>query len=464
MKKQLLALSMVTASGLLANADTSNQSQQQSCYCNTCCCDPCCCIPKPKKCIDCECYTPAFYDLQCDWGFSFDAEFLYWYARETNLAYAAKIQAINVDTLGGTPNRTVLANQSYAQLGAAWGPGFRVGVGCNDDCDGWDYNLTWTWLCNSKTNQVSVDKDYLYDQAIDLNGFGNPFFPNPGESALINPWINASFDAMTRPFNGGPVGMTFDKVSAKYRLRFNQIDLDVGRKYWLSACFNLRPYTGLRGYWTKAKFRTVSSRNFSLSGTDFFLTFKDRFRTTAWGVGIIGGFEPTWYFSRCFALYAKTGAALLWGDFKVKKEEKYFWSDIAIAPPAPPVPAAVSSAKATSSSSVGSSCDTSCTPCDPPQYTASGRDRYPQMTGMLDLAIGLRWETTWCCDRYMTALDLGWEDHILLDQNHRFQTRDVVTLFPGGLTEPQGWGYSSYDEAAGNLGLGGFVLRLNVDF
>lgn len=467
MKKQLLAISMVATAGLFAETDApmSNQSQQQNC-CTVCCCNPCCCcVPKPKKCIDCECYTPAFYDLQCDWGLSLDAEFLYWYAKETNLSYASKIRAVNVDTVGSA-NKTVFGDQSYQHIDAAWDPGFRIGIGFNSDCDGWDYNLTWTWLRNSRKETACVP-NYTYDvefgtaptQVLD------PFLANDGQCLLLNPWINASFHALSTPFfslnNLTPTVLTFDQVAAKYKLRFNQIDFDIGRKYWLSACFNLRPYAGLRGYWTKARFKTVSSRSFTFNDSPRTFTLKDQFKTDAWGVGIIAGFEPAWYFSRCFALYAKAGTAAVWGDFEVKKREKYFW-DVPLAVPAPgPLPVAASNGDA-----VGSSCGPCdpCSPCDPPNYEGCGFSKFSQMTGMLDLALGLRWETTWCCDRYMTALDLGWEHHILFDQNHRWKTSDFFDVLTQGTSDPEAWGYRQYDEATGNLGLGGFVLRLNFDF
>lgn len=80
------------------------------------------------------------------------------------------------------------------------------------------------------------------------------------------------------------------------------------------------------------------------------------------------------------------------------------------------------------------------------------------MTPMLDAAIGLRWEETWCCDRFRTALDLGWEHHVLFNQNHRMKTNG------GEVVLAEASRFASYTEEMGDIALGGFVLRLAFDF
>ena len=70
MKNTLLALSLFASSGLFAD---------------------CCCEPKPRKCIHDEAFNPAYSRLQCDAGFSIEADFLYWFARENNMPYALEV-------------------------------------------------------------------------------------------------------------------------------------------------------------------------------------------------------------------------------------------------------------------------------------------------------------------------------------------------------------------------------------
>lgn len=411
MKQQLIALSLIASSGLLAQEGSRDtQTHNENGYCSTCCCAPCCCkpccVPQPKPCIDCECYTPAFYDLQCDWGASLDIEFLYWYARETNLSYALKFNAKEIIPDGDL----AFSPSDYKHVGTKWDPGFRLGLGWNSECDGWDGYLTWTWMKNKDSSSTSV------------SAFEDP---SPTDDALINSWMNQSFGNLTH---------LFDHVSGSWRLTFNQIDLEIGRKYWNSRCFALRPYAAIRGAWWKTRFNTTSKRTIEPTGSSIqeqgsFTKYQDKFTNRVWGVGFLGGLQPTWYFCCNFALYANFDVALLWGRFEAKKSEDYFaqnatTEDITV------------------------------------DYCNSSKSSFHQMTPMLDTAIGLRWEETWCCDRYRTALDLGWEHHVLFDQNHRVKSFDVYS----GSSGPTTFGFRTYGEETGNIGMGGLVLRLRWDF
>ena len=307
MKAHLLALSIVASSGLIAEQSDSNHSNSQSTNYSESYCDPCCCS-NPRPSIDAEAYTAPFYNLECDWGFNFNAEFLYWYARETNLSYASTIPMVQYNAVDPTTDITTGVGKNHS-LKTDWDPGFRVGIGFNSSCDGWDYNLTWTWMQNKRKDSVSVaDLGIEGDSGTIFTGIGAL-----GQNIVLNPWVNSAFNTIS--------DSDFDKVVAKYDIRFNQVDLDLGRKYWLSRCFVMRPYIGLRGSWTRVTFETTSSRTSTTvlnnANVPFTKNFIDTFKTRAWGVGLIGGFEPVWYFSDCFALYGLAGTGALWGDFEV---------------------------------------------------------------------------------------------------------------------------------------------------
>jgi len=453
MKKQLLALSLLATPGLMADYDDAgakansySQGQCGTCCQTPCCCKPCC-VPQPKKCIDCECYTPAYYDLQCDWGFSLSGDFLYWYARETNLAYSARVTATPVEnafTNDDQPvalDHNIISPTSTQYQNVNWKPGFRIGLGWNTDCDGWDAYLTWTYMRNTRSDSTSTDQF----SDTDLFTGETVAIPGAGQQALINPWINAGllFRETKLGTDLNYIPPMFTKISAKWKMQYNVIDLEFGRKYWLSRCFTLRPYGGLRGGWVKTTFNTTSTRDLSdlesiVGIADANYSVDVNFTNRFWGVGLIGGLQPNWHFCSNFILFSNLEGGLLWGEFERKRSENY--SATVRAPETSTQPSALST------------------------WSSSSSDRFYQMYPVLDFAIGFRWEENWCCDRYKTALDIGWEHHVWIDVNHREKTDRayVVTDSTDPFTEATGVG--GIDEATGNLGMGGLVIRLRVDF
>lgn len=390
MNKQLFALSLLGSASLLANCS---------------CCTSCCC-PEPTECVSDFAYTAPVFDLQCDRGLFLEVDFLYWYARETDLSYGAKIalkQINNDPTLNGAG-----APVKYEYLKAKWDPGFRVALGWNRDCDGWDVWIGYSWLYNQKISTSSSPLDTLFPASF-------------GETTLLNPWINSSFSAIDL----GP--RFFDRIQATWRLRWNVLDLELGRHYWLSPCFNMRLFTGIRGAWWQVLFETLANKTFQAS-SNFNAgqyQFKDEYESSCWGGGLVGGIQPTWYFSCDFALYGQLSGSLIWGDIQVKKKERYLADNTSL------------------DSNVDNSID----------FSNHFRGCFSQMTPILDLGLGLRWERNWCCDRYRTTWDLGWEHHVYFDENHRLKTMDNFSN-----------AFKSYAVESGNLGLGGFVLRCRFDF
>ncbi|NGX48400.1 MAG: hypothetical protein K1000chlam3_01791, partial [Chlamydiae bacterium] len=358
--------------------------------------------------------TPQYYDLQCDWGAFLTADFLYWYARENNLAYASKVQTIS--NIVPVNDSGIIVPNAYEHIDTDWAPGVRVGLGWNSCCDGWDFYLHWTYFQNDKSSSISVP-----DFGFTGSGVGNKFIPQVGEFALLNPWLNASL-------HGANNSQTFDRISAKWRLRFNSIDLEIGRKYWLSQCFTLRPYAGLRGAWTNTLFHTNSFRNFTDVSTTLSQKFQNKFKNKYWGVGFVGGLQPNWHFCSNFILYSNFDISLIWGKAEMKKLENQVETENAISVAA---------------------------------YSNSVNNDFFKMQAILDLALGLRWEETWCCDRYRTALDLGWEHHIWLNHNTRTQTIDYYTQT---ISTAIINGYRTFVESSTDTMFGGFVLRVRFDF
>jgi len=377
------------------------------CFGDECCEQPVCCECNPccafdPDCVDIRCYTPPYYNLSGDCGRSFQAEFLWWYAKENNLAYTLEVDA----SLAATEMGLSYSPDEYEYLGTKFRPGLRIGSGWNSACDGWDGLATWTYTRNQKKDSTNTDFFFISDEL-------------PEFTALINPWTNPGFT-----FDGTP--LIFDKMSAKWHLQFNQVDLEFGRKYWLSSAFTLRPYAGARAGWITTKFRVKALRDFTLDpDTDpELITFKDTFSTKTLGAGIIGGFQPNWYICNTFVFFANFQCALLWQRFNGSKKERYQAPELE----------------------------------EPINYSNSFRSVFYTMQTVWDLAAGFRWENTWCCDRFRTSLDVSWEQHIWLDFDQRttFSNRKSIGA--------NIYSFDHVDRITTDLMLGGAVARFRLDF
>lgn len=326
--------------------------------------------------------------------------------------------------------RLTSAPVEYMDFDTKWRPGGRVGLGYNFSCDGWDIYVNWTYFKNKATEK---NRENLFT-----------LVPEPGNFGFLNPWVNPAISntttAIVIPTFQGPM---FYKIKAHWEFTLNAIDLELGRKYWLSRCFNLRPYVGLRGAWTNILFKTLSL-NFidfptgilNFGPVNFHGTFKDHFKDQFWGVGLLGGIEPVWYFSSCFALFGDLDFSLLWGKFKNTNVEKY--SGIA---------------DIRNDGIVVPNINTLL-------YNAHAKNDFFSMQSILDLALGLRFERTWCCDLYRTNLDLGWEHHIWFNHTHRSKLVGRSTTIKLGVMDY----FNGVCEESHDISFGGFVLRARFDF
>ncbi len=326
-----------------------------------------------------------------------DAEFLYWYGKETNLVYA-------VNELVVAPNPINPAQQQFSftkanSMDSSWDPGFRVGLGINLPHDGWDLYAVWTWFHNENTDTTSIP-DFDLATAIGTTGARILDFP------------------FGRP--GNTIGVTTlggSRASARWDLHMNQIDLQLGRGYWLSDHFSLRPYAGLRGAWEETDF-TVKMRTRSGDVTTNMRTHFDR---DWWGVGLLGGIQPTWYIIKNFGIYADLAIALLWGEFDITRTQTTVSAD--------PV--------------------TTLTTFD---LKERFKDDFNQFQTVIDLALGLRWQMYFSDDEYRLRFDLGWENHVWLDHNQ-------LTKFNNGLVALDYEG-----RLYGQLSMTGVVFRARFDF
>lgn len=299
---------------------------------------------------------------------AFDVEFLWWYVTMTNLNYAFESQIIDQQDLNAVnPARTVVPKKIY-EFDWGWDPGVRLGLGVVTNHDGWDVYADWTYTYNSTSDVKSVPP--LASST--LNAATIPF----GTNVLATSW--GLFGVRT----------PLTRVSGRWSLLFHQIDLELGRKFWISRTLSLRPYGGLRGHWSRTYLRIKGN----FEGTDAaspvgFLEETDRYHQRFWGVGLLGGIETAWHITKNWSVFIDGALSLIYGPFNQKTSFKQFATN----------PAGVQTTLVS---------------------TNMRHDDIYTLQSIYDLAIGLRWETTLYNEAYRLLFDAGWENHFWPHFNH----------------------------------------------
>ncbi|NGX45010.1 MAG: hypothetical protein K940chlam2_00150 [Chlamydiae bacterium] len=425
MKKQYIPIAftlMASSAGFAQGNDAQPMRQVQEQHPSDCC-RPCC-TPKPRDPVCCECYVPAWNDMQCDWGLYLTADYLYWYARDCDQTYGYRV--INsgpfrtIDSASGnlSSTRDFLTPANAVNMDTKWSSGVKLGLGWNTDCDGWDVYFQWTgyWNDNSDSSSVGV--------------FANKT-PAVGGSALVPQYLIQN-----------TTGTFFEKIKGEWDFRMNRFDLQIGKRYWLSKCFTLRPYTGIGGIWTETDYDVTAFANTSVitaaDSSTLTTSGKASIENSNWGAGLLGGVQPTFQFSDCFALYGDAGMALYFGNLKEKNQQSL-------------------------TQIVDSGTSSILRPLNQ-TIAFTYKNDYYCMTPILDLAIGLRWETYWCDQQYHFAFDLGWEHHVLFHHNHRTDFSQSFIEIDSSTGEQASAIFDVPLARETNLAMGGLVVRVRFDF
>ncbi len=443
-------------------------------YADTCTLPPPCCEPKP--CINCESFVPLYQPVEgCDTFVSVDA--LYWFAKEKNLYYAIEGEMTPVGESSyfhGSPNPIFTPlDQKYKFLETGWSPGVRVGIGWSSDCNDWDLGVDWTYFYNQKASRSSTPPFSALNSGLSgpfISHVSTPqFFPSPGQSAIFNPWVNqsplwffsplTSFDSLPSASSNAAITcpIVFQDVKANWRLTLNDIALTIGRTFWLREGFAFRPYAGVRGAWIKTQFQTKSRLQETaifpgLAEGSIDLVAKDRFIDRFWGMGIHLGIEPNWYLSSNWSIFGDFDASLIYGKVRSRKKENYKGSK--------------SGSGSLNATPVFLTLPTSLLDYNKTSFKSSLFSMQP----IFDLALGLRFEQSWCCDCYHTEIDLSWEQHIWLEtKTYSFpSTGDTQDVWTGNSSRQSGLPEYlmaiDYSTLSTTLEYGGPILRVRLDF
>jgi len=276
------------------------------------------------------------------------------------------------------------------------------------------------------TNSVNASKGHVHHPKTKYEpgfkvGFGLKFKHDGWDLYGNYTWFRTSFDETKKSTStpsgsivnsgyyvmdaGTPVSITPSQTNGKWSLDFNVLDVEMGRNFWISQWLTLRPHFGMKFSWNEQKFivNYLDIQDDDFSGEGIRLTDKNN----QFGVGIRAGLDTAWYFAQKWCLFGEFAATGLWNDFDVSNKQTLN----------------------TGSASF---------------VNMNTHEENFSVTGVLELALGLRFETAFSNDNYLFMLQAGWEQQIWFDQNRFFspltsQSPENLTL--EGLTVKAGFDF-----------------------
>lgn len=353
----------------------------------------------------------------CEQGeFSITIAGFYWQATEDGLDYAVldKTVATGMDPDGpvNTTNLATLVDAHFLTPDFKWRPGFKVGIGYNGTHDGWDLELIWTHFNGRGKDDEEADAEDLIS-AISL---WSDFSPSPTLPSGLDP-------------TGGTI-IHAASIETSWRLDLNLVDLELGKEFWTSKYFSLRPFVGFRFASIKQRYE-IDNAGGTWALPAITATNKIEMKNNFAGGGARGGLNAVWNFGCCdpcsgnWGIFGTGALSIVYGRFEVDQEE--------------------------SNRSV-----------TPPTFTKTSiletSDHFKAAKAMLDLIVGIQWATLYSNDNYAFLMSLAWEQHYFFNQNQLWRVNNI------GDTATGLHGENVFAQTRGDLSTQGVTLTLNFTF
>ena len=254
-----------------------------------------------------------------------------------------------------------------------------MGVGLVMGHDGWDIFGEWTWLEGNHKNNNSTSAK---------TGKG-----------LVNAVPIFTSDPVDND-EGDPGTLFLTHASATWKQHFNVVDLELGRKFFISKRLTLRPHFGLKAAWIKdtVKFHFTPMPVAQLAGTTYSDAEQERSQKMT-GVGIRGGLDTVWHFDKHWGIYGDFALTTLWSKFKPSYEDE---------------------------TTLASSGDET--------KNLNTRESIKEVIPVLEMGLGLTYMTWFSCEDYMLEVSAGWEQQVWMDFNHFVDLNRQGNLSTQGLT------------------------------
>ena len=294
----------------------------------------------------------------------FDADFIYWTARQSGMSFAA------TNFIPGSSSPLATDNETYPTgknlfVNNKYSPGFKAGLGIICDHDGWDVYLQYTWFRTSPSSSaytasfLGENPELANTLQFYNNGSNNPFIPAESDSAT---------------------------GSSNWKFRFNDFNLELGRNFFVSHYLTLRPHVGLKGGWQRqlwnATWLFTGSQDPLYEEADYLIKQKQK----QWNVGLRTGIDTSWMFSKNWSIFGDFALSGVWTQFTNTR-----------------IDTATTTGGTTSISNY---------------QTYNQKSQYHVITPVLELALGFRFDWWFNDDDYRFRLQAGWENQVWFSQNN----------------------------------------------
>lgn len=310
------------------------------------------------------------------------AEFIYFRPSEDNtFAYSISSYTHSApSTTLGLPD-TDTASYHRAKFEPNYKPGYRVGVLLALPCDQWGIDANYTYFY-SKTHRRSPIVSF--HDTVDPDSY-TVLDPYDNSGAIVEtPYVLDLFSEVDT------FGDLTTQVSSHWKLRYNQVDVDLTRRFYVGPAVTLRPYFGFRGLFIQQHVDSFGVRNFaatSLPGASYDSTISQFIKGCSDGYGLHGGSEVSFDLFDGFSIFGDVGIGLLWTHYTTR----FHRIQVATSP------------------STGLVDQTLIIPFN--------KESFDVMRFCADLCGGVEWRTLFNCSSNELFIRFAWEHHLYVNQN-----------------------------------------------